>query len=916
MKLFNLKFLIILLFFSFISLNVLAQNGDLLWSKTTKEYSIKGKQALRKSQPKKGEFYKLDISKLHSNIQSVSKKTSSTKQSSTIMHFPNSDGHLEAFRVREASILEPDFQAKHDNIRSYVGQSVENPESVIYFSITPQGLHAMTLSSKHGVQFIDPYSSGNNTYVVYNKKDLPKLNDLYSCIIPKEYTSFKNSSISKTKSSLNANDGKLRTFRLALACTVEYATFQVNAANLSTGTDTEKKAAVLAAMVVTMTRVNGIFKRDLSLQMTLVNNDNIIFLAEPDGLTNNDANLLIDESQTVIDAAIGSSNYDIGHTFSTGAGGLAQLSSSCNNTTKAMGVTGLSTPVGDAYDVDFVTHEMGHQFGAPHTFNGDALYCGDNRTPSNAYEPGSGSTIMAYAGLCSPQNVQSSSDAYFHQKSLQMIWDNITSGVSTCANASAVSTGNTAPTAEAGNSYTIPKSTPYKLVGASTDVDGTATHTYTWEQYDLTATPGMPFETNVDGPLVRSFEGTTNPVRYIPRLEGLLISNGSTDWEKLASVSRPINFQLTVRDNDTRGGQTATDNMTATVDASKGPFMVTSQNTSGISWGVGSSQTITWDVAGTNTSPINTTNVNILLSTDGGLTYPTTLASNVPNNGSYLISSVPNNPAPYCRIMVEPVNNIYFAINSKNFSIGYSISSICDTFTSTDSNLPISITDDGSGFTETSFVNVPDSGVITDVNLTVNITHPFPGDVLLGLQSPDNTLLTILKPFSPCQGEDQNIVATFDDSGAILSCSTIGNGLTVKSPISSLSGWNGENTFGNWILGLGDGGSGDVGTLNSWSLDICYDKAIPLGTNEFEFNNFSVFPNPNKGIFTIQLDGYTGNDISINLYDLRGRTIYKNSFQNNGDFRKDIHLNYVQSGMYILNVSDGIRNSTKKLIIE
>jgi len=898
MKQSYLKFSIFLILFLSVSIDIFGQNSQLLWSKTTKEQSKIGKQVLRKTEPNKAVFFKLDVTKLKSSLKMVSAKTNVTN---TIV-FPNSEGTLEAFEVNETSILEPNFQAKHPEIRTYTGKSIENPGAVIYFSITPQGLHSMTLSPKNGAQFIDPYDA--NSYLVYSKKDLPKLDGIFNCLMPENYMESKSNN---SKSILNANDGKLRTFRLALASTVEYSTFQINAAGVSGGTDVQKKAAVLAAMVVTMTRVNGIYKKELSLEMELIPNDAIIFLTENDGFTNDDAELLIDESQTVIDAAIGSANYDIGHTFSTGGGGLAELDSPCNAGSKAKGITGTSMPVGDAYDVDFVAHEMGHQFGAPHTFNGNTGNCdGINRTANNAYEPGSGSTIMAYAGICAPQNVQSSSDAYFHQKSLQMIWDNITSGSSTCANAGAVLTGNTTPTAEAGGSYTIPKSTPYKLAGSSTDVDGTATHTFTWEQYDLTTTSGLPLETNVTGPLVRSFEGTSNPTRYIPRLADLLTSNGSTTWEKLASVNRSINFKLTVRDNDSRGGQTATDAMSITVDASKGPFVVTSQNTTGISWTAGSSQTITWDVAGTNTSPINTATVNILLSTDGGLTYPTTLASNVPNTGSYPIT-VPNNPSPYCRVMVEAANNIFFNINQKDFSIG-TFTTSCTQYASA-SNLNLAIPDGPLGATLTNIINIPDSKTIDYIKVGVNISHTWIQDVVVQLRHPNGTTVTKVWDEN-CNGED-NLNIVFKDGAPSIVCASPTTG--TYSPAFPLNVFSGLNAYGEWTLEITDSENGDTGKLNNWYIEVC---ETTLGTDSFnDFSGLKVYPNPNNGKFIVAIKDASEKEINLELFDIRGRSIYKKTYPNTGDFHQELQLNNLQSGLYILNVSDGVRKSTKKITI-
>jgi subtilisin-like proprotein convertase family protein len=915
MKRLDTKYFVLLLIISFASLSSFAQEKDLLWTKITKEHAIKGKQTFRKSQPEKSAFYEIDLSLLKSKLKTASKSKGSSKLSNTIIKFPNTDGALESFRVKEESIMESGFQAENPNLRSYVGQSIEHPESIIYFSITPQGLHTMTLSGKNGTQFIDPYSSDGKKYLVYNKKDLPDLKGIFKCMTPDDFTAYKDGS-SSSKATLNANDGKLRTFRLALASTVEYSTFHINAAGVGAGTDTQKKAAVRDAMIVTMTRVNGIFKRDLSMQMSLVNNDAIIFLVENDGFTNNDANVLIDESQTIINAAIGAANYDIGHTFSTSGGGVAQLSSPCNNSVKARGVTGLNAPVGDAYDIDFVAHEMGHQFGAPHTWNGSAGNCSSGEwSSSNAYEPGSGSTIMGYAGLCSPQNVQSDADSYFHQKSLQMIWDNISTGSSTCANAGATLTGNNAPTAEAGASYTIPISTPYKLTGASTDTETTDTHTFTWEQYDRGFSQGLPLETNSSGPLVRSFEGKSSSIRYIPKLNDLAATGGSTVWEKLASVSRDINFQLTVRDNDTRGGQTATDNMTVTTNESAGPFMVTSQNTSGIGWTIGSSQNITWDVAGTSGSPINTSNVNILLSTDGGLTYPTTLASNVSNSGSFTIVSVPNIPAPRCRIMVEAVGNIFFAINSTNFAIGYIVTDICNEQFSSNANLNIPI-DHTQQISNT--INVPVDAIVTDVKIKADISHTFIGDLTITLTHPNNSTSTVIWDEN-CFDADNPYVdfdILFEDGTDPITCAspTVGT----YTPDFPLSTFDNLQSLGDWKLSISDGYEGDSGTLNNWYLELCYntfelDTIIPT----IAFSGLKIFPNPNNGTFIVALNNPLSLNISIDVFDIRGRLILTKYFIEEEDvFYEELSLNNVESGLYILHIKDGRKTHTKKIIIE
>jgi len=374
---------------------------------------------------------------------------------------------------------------------------------------------------------------------------------------------------------------------------------------------------------------------------------------------------MLDENQTNIDAIIGTANYDIGHVFSTGGGGIASLNSPCTNA-KAQGVTGQSFPVGDAFDIDFVAHEMGHQFGATHTFNGDTGSCSGNRTSSTAVEPGSGSTIMAYAGICFPQNVQQHSDAYFHIVSIQQMFNNISVGAGNCAAISTLTNNPNVPVVNAGTDVVIPKSTPFKLTAVGSDADNDAL-TYTWEQTDTQITAIPPSATATGGAVFRSISPTTSPTRYFPILSTILAGQTANTWEVVPSVSRTLNFDVTVRDNVIGGGQTAKDSKVVTVESTAGPFVVTSQNTS-TNVDIGSTQTVTWDVANTNVAPVSCNFVDILLSTDGGLTFPISLVSNIPNSGSYDVL-IPNAPTTMARIMVASVNNVFFNVNASNFTI-------------------------------------------------------------------------------------------------------------------------------------------------------------------------------------------------------------------------------------------------------
>ncbi|WP_179009389.1 zinc-dependent metalloprotease [Winogradskyella forsetii] len=881
---------------AFYSLTASSQDSNNIWNRISELKAKQSKQISRKIELKKETFFQLNLEKLKNTLHNVG---NSEHKGHTIISFPNADGKLNRFKIFESSIMEPELQAQFPDMRTYAGQGIDNPTEIVRFSITPKGFHAMFLGTSNGTQFIDPFTEQGNIYTVYAKKNLEARNFDFECsviddsLLDRTYEEASNMA-------RNANDGMLRNYRLAVACTGEYATFHG-------GTVT----GAMAAITTTINRVNSIFQRDLSIKLTLVaNNDILIYTnAATDPFTNDEEALLIDESQSEINASIGSANYDIGHTFSTGAGGLAGLGVTCNNSNKAKGVTGISQPIGDAFDIDFVAHELGHQFGAPHTFNGTVGSCsGANRSAGNAYEPGSGSTIMAYAGICGSDNVQIGSDAYFHQNSLNRIWNHVLSTGSCPVNRT--STGNTEPVADAGLNYIIPQGTPYKLDGSgSSDVDGLASLTYTWEQYDL-GPAGVPTETTGTGPLVRSFEGTSNPIRYVPRLIDLVANGGmSTTWEKLATVNRSINFQLTVRDNDPIGGQTDSDQMTATVTNSAGPFTVTSQNVSGVSWDVGSTQTITWDVAGTTANGVNEANVNILLSTNGGVTFDTVLVSNTPNDGSQNITA-PNVASSNCRIMVEAANGIFFNVNSSKFTVGDVPCTVYDSGAISVS-VPDGTAPNTPGSAVGSTINVPDSGSILDLRVSVDITHTYTGDLLLQLQHPNGTDFVNLWNRSCNTAAFANIDITFKDGEPEINCASPTVGLA--NPQNPLSVFNNLEMNGDWTLVLVDFYNGDTGVLNNWSLEFCGES---LGVGENELDKLSIYPNPNNGEFNIAFNPRSGEEITIGVYDIRGRSIYNKVYSSASRFEEVIQLNNAQSGVYMLTISDGAEKVTKKIVVE
>lgn len=622
----------------------------------------------RSTVPKEYKLFKLDVTNLINDLNSISNKGSNNGQ---LVNIPNEDGEVTKYLVEEASIMAPKLQEKFNTIKSYVGKSVDGKSS-IRFSYSPYHGFSAMIQKEHQVSYIDAYTEDLSTYISYSRKNVDD-NINFTCHTDDvQQQNLINQITDNTPINKTVTDGKLRKYRLALATTIEYSRYHINRAGLSAGTDEEKLAAVVSAINVAMTRVNGVYEKEFGVTMELVeNNDKIVFI-KTDEYTNNSGSAMLGENQKVLDREIGIANYDVGHVFSTGGGGVAYLQSPCS-TSKAGGVTGLGAPINDPFYIDYVAHEMGHQFGAPHTFNNS---CGGNQSGATAVEPGSGSTIMAYAGIC-PPNVQNNSDPYFSTVSVNNIYSFIRSSRGNCS----VNTdsGNNAPKLEVSKlSYNIPHSTAFLLEAKATDSDGDAL-TYNWEQTDNQIAKQPPVSTNTDGPTFRSLNPTTEGYRYFPNLQSIVAGKltletnpAPMNWEVIPSVARTLKFSILARDNNPNGGQTDRKNLTLVV-KEVGPFKVTSQSITE-NWKQDSSATISWDVAGTDSNEIDTQNVKILLSVDGGKNFDYVLAETTPNNGSYTFT-VPAGLGitDKARIMIKAIDNVFLAVNSADFSIESSL---------------------------------------------------------------------------------------------------------------------------------------------------------------------------------------------------------------------------------------------------
>ncbi|NVJ62518.1 MAG: tandem-95 repeat protein [Gammaproteobacteria bacterium] len=665
---------------------------------------------------------------------------SNTDTFSITLPLPNNE-RVE-FILKENNVFPKELQKKYPQIRSFSGYAKDNHEVTGRFEFSHKGLSAMFLQDEEWI-FIDPIYDTKGLHRVYNGSLARTLVNFK----PNDKVLF--DAIENDKKANNQNRApdfgdQLRSYRIAVSAAAEYTAF--HGGSVADG---------LAAINVTINRVNEVYNRDLAVQLNLVaGNDQLVFTdAATDPFDNDTGD--ISTNQSVIDAAIGNANYDIGHIVNTAGGGLASLGVVCNNSAKARGVTGLGSPTGDVFYIDYVAHEIGHQFRGNHTFNGGTGSCGPNRAGSAAYEPGSGSTIMSYAGICGEQNLQNNSDAFFHTYSIDEIRSFITSGGgSSCGTLSSLS--NNPPTVNAGENIVIPSQTPFILAGSGSDSDAADVPNlaYSWEQLDLgNQTPDQASMID-DGsrPLFRTFLPESSSTRYFPKLEKIVNGTSSFD-EVLPTTDRVMNFRLTVRDD--RGG-VSSDDMTVTSVAAAGPFTVTAPSNAGPFTG-GQPTTVTWNVANTSGGSVACPFVDIRLSSDGGATFTQTLVTATANDGS-ADAVMPNASIASARLMVICSDERFYNLNPIAFSIEASngvptITGQQDITTLEDQSVAIDATDliieDSDNSSPSDFTVTVYSGAnYTFSGTTVTPAQDFNGSLLVNVSVNDGINESILFPLT------------------------------------------------------------------------------------------------------------------------------------------------------------------------
>lgn len=684
---YRIAFFILTVLISTLSVNA----QEAVWSVNTERIAeiVTDKSVARQSFPTEFKLFDLNIEPLKKGLLSIADR----KSAATIISLPNADGGIERFEVFEASNFEPELQAKFPDIRAFSGRGLTDKYASVKLSVSPQGVSGTVFRTAKGfvetggeTEFIEPYSADRETYAVYRssrkKGELPWACSTEEKSIFSDWTEKIN-----TFEAPRSNEGTIRTLRLAQSNNAEYS-------NYFGATSAAQVALVMAAQNNTLTRANGVYERDLGLHLNLIpQSTSLIFYDKDDDPYSTTLSEWNDQLRNaIINAGITTNMYDIGHMFGASGGGgnagcigcVCVTGAGVAGHTKGRGITSPADgiPKGDSFDIDFVAHEVGHQLGANHTFSYGQLPLPEMLGQDK--EIGSGITIMGYAGITEVDTAGHSIDT-FHATSINQVQVNLPTRP--CP-APITSAGNSAPVVAPVSNYTIPIMTPFALTGSATDPENDPL-TYNWEQNDSAENTGATLAGSlaqpgkVIGPNWLTFPSTSSPVKFFPRLSTILAGEFVTQprpdsdpivlIEALSSVTRNLNFRLTVRDNhpyvpNTAIGQTQFRDMTVSVTNAAGPFMVTEPNTN-VTYAGGTAQTVTWTVANTNLMPVSTANVNIRLSTDGGITFPTILAANTANDGTQSVIIPDTAATTTARIMVEAVGNIFLDISNANFTI-------------------------------------------------------------------------------------------------------------------------------------------------------------------------------------------------------------------------------------------------------
>lgn len=955
--------------------------SDKSWSVNNENISsiTTDKAVARLSYPKVFKLFNLNIEPLKLQLFSVVDQR--TSKQSAVISIPNAAGNFEQFEVYEASNFEPDLQAKFPEIRAFSGKGLTDKYATLKLSISPQGIQTMIFRTEKENEFIEPYSQDHQVYAVYSshreKGKLP-----WTCSTDdKQMAAGLNTQI-PINSLTGGSSGQLKTMRLAQSCNAEYA-------NFFGATSSAQVGLVLAAFNATLTRCNGCYEKDLALHLNLIaNTTSVIYYSpstDPYSTTLSQWNAQL---QSTLTAVIGEANYDIGHLFgaSGGGGNAGCIGCVCVNGSKGSGITSPADgiPQGDNFDIDYVAHEVGHQLGGNHTFSMSLEGTGVNK------EIGSGITIMGYAGITA-QDVAPHSIDIFHEATIAQIQTNL--ATKTCP-VSVTMTANSAPVVAAVSNYTIPISTPFALTASATDPQNDPI-TYCWEQNDNSTTSGtgsVASPTKATGPNWLSFPATITGTRTFPKLStilsGLFVTpplpggDAGANIEALSSVSRTLNFRVTVRDNNpyvagVTIGQTAFTDAVVTVTNTSGPFAVTAPNTA-VTWNAGSTATVTWSVNGTTGAPVNCAAVNILLSTDGGLTFPTILATATANDGIENIT-VPLSTGTTCRVKVAAAGNIFFDISNVNFSIGAApvcadvIGLTASSITQTNATISwtavaaaISYNVDYKTNASATWTNAATGTAATTVNLTgltagTIYNWRVRANCTAGAGNYMQSQFTTTSPPVTCPG-----IYDVSTNGTRTGAASIPFNTDVKGLLSP----SGDNDYYKFIISTGGTmtmtlttlpanyqlrllsstgttlqTSSNTGTTNETitrtltagtyyarvypsgnanNASVCYTLRVQLGTasrssqvlEQYVSNSFTVSPNPTVNTANLLFNSEISGLADIVITNQVGTILVMNKTTvTEGENRKRIDVSKLPGGIYFIKIQAGDKTQTAKIVI-
>lgn len=664
---YNMKKLYAVLFcLLFGATSALAQQAPNFFS-TAQESDIRIDPKLRAHWPSTYQVWQLDLNALSTALQTAPQEFSKAADGGAFkLRFPNAMGMMETYKVWKTAMMEADLAAAYPEIQTYAGMSVEHPGRSIRFTLSPRGLRVMHMRADMGIEYMEPYVFGQTQtyYICYDRAnlDFTARQDFTTGVLnentpdPAELLPY--APPAEAKGTVVEENLRMKIYRIVISANGEFSQDHG-------GT----KPLVLSALTEYINFVSGFFERDATMRLQLASiTNNVIFLdPNTDPFTGQLVEDWMSQNPGVLNTYTSSLSHDVGHVFARyitgGAIGVAGGFACTDTKGRGCSAGNGNNDYGDFF-LNVIGQEIGHQLAGGHTWN--RCNGGAGRFGNVAFEPGSGSTIMSYAGACGSDNVQSNSDLYYHVGSIEEFRNYYTffAGVG-CG--SFLETTNKAPIVSLPytNNFFIPISTPFELNGSAIDPDGQAVN-YCWEEVD--AGPETPLgQPAGNAAIFRTRPAVEVGNRYFPRLS-TVITNGFDKTEQLPTYTRDLSFRLTARDNQPNGGGVGWETVEFKAFEGAGPFLVQSPNASSTTWRVGEYAEVKWDVANTFDAPVNCKHVNIRLSLDGGQTYPVTLASGVDNDGSHYVL-VPNNVSSIARVRVDAADNVFFDISNANFKI-------------------------------------------------------------------------------------------------------------------------------------------------------------------------------------------------------------------------------------------------------